>query len=181
MKRTVTVTLLSMLLLSCGKKTEVANDNSIYRVVFAQAPSYVPVNPAEAFSIDSSLSIKYHGVKNVPRIGHFQSTVSKELWNEINSRFSILLNTPSDSCWSTSDLQILELIVYTKNGVRHYRGERNCLPDSVMHLCTWIQSVAENTLMAESDEFEIETRTEDPLPLPDMDTAWQVPPWPETE
>lgn len=156
--------ILLLLILGCGGPTETPkHENNIYKIVYAQGGCYGEC-PAESVMIDSSLAIKYYGVEFVDRLGYFQVGISQELWDEINLRCDSAKMTPTDSCIGSIDAQMIELHIYSKNGAQHFWGDRHCLPDSIVAICTWIEELTRNTLMSESYEFPIETHLQSPPP-----------------
>lgn len=157
---------LSIILLSCtGQNKYVRHPNNIYKIVFAQGGCYFDC-PSESVSIDSSLQIMYRGVEFVDRVGYFQGSISAESWDSIQTLCLPNHGWKSDSCMGI-DSQILEIHIYSENGVQHFWGSERCLPQPIVDLCTSVEKLIKNTLMVESHEFSLETNAHLPPPVND--------------
>ncbi len=154
-------------MLSCSDQNKyVRQPNNIYKIVFAQGGCLFDC-PAESFSIDSSLKIMYRGVEFVDRVGYFQGTVPAQSWDTIQTICIANSKWYSDSCMGMTDSQMLEIHIYSKNGVQHFWGGESCFPQPIVDLCTTVEKLAKSTLMAESYEFSLETSVHLPPPVAD--------------
>ena len=146
-------------LVSCGSITNKSPEPRIYKIEFARCSSYGPT-PFEAFSIDSSRLIQYHGVAFVEKYGYFKGEIAGTDWEKLESRCLTLLDFKSDTCWNLQDAQALQLIIYSTKGVQHFYGESECLPDSLVQFCQMLMKLPEQVSLTETSSFSIETSLE---------------------
>lgn len=150
----------SIMLIACDyTSNSTKHQNKIYKIEFARCSTYGP-SPFEAFSIDSTLSLKYHGVAFVDKYGYFEGKITISNWEALEKKCMSLLQLNSDTCWDVSDSEALQLIIYSNNGVQYFYGESQCLPNSLVRFCEWIKTMRGQTSLSETNEFSLETRLE---------------------
>jgi hypothetical protein len=133
------LTLSLALLLSCNEKKNIKRQNGIHRIVFATGGCFGPC-PVQVFDIDSSLSVKYCGIKNANLKGFYRGNITQELWDSINIKFESINYNKLDSAYNHSvDDLTTELIIYNKsNKVKYIMAQSSSLPDSVGNVYNWL-------------------------------------------
>jgi hypothetical protein len=148
------------------KKVEFQRQNEIYKIVFATGGCYGSC-PIQVFSIDSSLAIKYHGIKYTNHEGYYRGKIDKTLFDSINIKFENVNYQQLDTVYSgTVDDLSTELVIYYGDKKKCINSQMNDLPDSVQLLYEWLL-VTQKKLKLERvmDSLKFETRIEKPLPL----------------
>jgi hypothetical protein len=156
MRESLLLLLICTLFINCKESQEESQRAKVYRIVIARASSCWP-GPYEAMSIDTNLTMQYQGVAFVSKYGCYKGTISSTTWQILRDTCSTLLNVGSDTCWNTEDARIVEMIVYSSNGVQHFYGERSCLPGDVVNLYDWLWRICGQTSSEKTDEFTLET------------------------
>lgn len=148
--------ILVVLTQSCKDSTAVTKSKDLYAITIARASTYGP-SAYESMSLDSSGNLRYHGVAFVKEYGFHTGKISSTTWGIISDSCRKLLNLKSDTCWETSDANLIEIIIHDKNGVRKFRGEHNCLPVEVVSVFNLLWRIKDKTKLSPSNEFSLET------------------------
>lgn len=152
--------------------------NEIKRVVFGTGGCYGNC-PIQAFEIDSSLTIKYHGVKFTDSVGFFLGNITTAFWDTLNFKFEKINYKQLDSSYehSVDDLST-EVFIYYSNKIKHIHGQCESLPDSIMEVYQWLMTEIKYLKMQPTkDSFIFPTIVEKPLPMPPIPENFEfVPP-----
>ncbi|WP_419803411.1 DUF6438 domain-containing protein [Mucilaginibacter sp.] len=127
------------LLLGCRNNNQIIRQNNIQRIVFATGGCYGKC-PFQVIDIDSSLTVKYNGVKYTDHIGFYVSTINSNFWDTLNIKFENIKYKGLNNSYehSIDDLSTEIYIYYNGNKVKHILGQSASLPDSVMTVYEWL-------------------------------------------
>ncbi len=163
--RIITYLLIIITTISCKDRVDKSQrTNEINRIVFATGGCYGGC-PVQALSIDSTLTVKYHGVKFTDQKGFFIGHVNQTFWDTLNIVLESINYTKLDTLYehSADDLST-EIFIYYKNKVKHIRGQSMSLPDSLMNAYNWIMTSQKAiSLTKTNDSLEFETTIDKPV------------------
>lgn len=170
--------LTSLIILSdCQHSAKQKRQNEINKIVFATGGCYGHC-PIQVIETDSSLSVRYHGVKYTDKTGFYIGKVSSEFWDTLNIKFENVHYKQLDTFYmhSVDDLST-EIFIFYNNKVKHIYGQSASLPDSLMKVYNWlIKSIKQLNLSQSNDSLRFETIIEKPLPIPLLDDVKFIPP-----
>lgn len=152
------------LLFSCNND-KVKRKNEIKRVVFATGGCYGNC-PIQAIDIDSSMKVRYHGVKHTDSVGFFIGNITSEFWDTLNIKLENVNYKQLDTTYehSVDDLST-EIYIYYNNKVKHINGQSASLPDSIMTVYQWLmQKIKHLKMHPIKDSLTFPTSIEKPLP-----------------
>jgi hypothetical protein len=143
---------ISLIIICCcqitilGCKKPVSRKNEIIKVEVATGWCFGPCQ-LTALSIDSSLELKYFGGRLLPGRwrktlqGYYKGRVSRLFWDSLNMKLEDIKYKKLDTNrqW-VMDSQILEVIIYYRNGVKHIKTSEGSFPDSIEKVFLWIDS-----------------------------------------
>lgn len=157
--------LISLFIFSCNhNKAKNQRQNHISKIVFATGGCYGHC-PFQVFSIDSNLSVKYHGVKYTDNEGFYIGKIEQKLFDTINTKFEKVNFRTLDTIYrGTVDGLNTELFIYYENKVKHISSPLSDLPDSVKILYHWLLKIQKEFDLKKIDhKIKFETRIEIPL------------------
>lgn len=155
--------------IGCDNK-KYKRDNEIKRIAFATGGCYGTC-AVESVDIDSTLTLKYHGVKYSYKNGFYTGVVTSGFWDTLNIKFESINYKELDTSYdhSVDDLST-EILIYYKSNVKHIYGQSASLPDSVMTVYNWLlKSIRKLELKPTTDKLTFPTVIEKPLqtlPIP---------------
>jgi outer membrane protein OmpA-like peptidoglycan-associated protein len=157
---------LMTLLCSCGERHR-ETKNEIHKIVFATGGCFGTC-PIETIEIDSSLKVKYMGVKYTERQGCFIGKISKGFWDTINKKLETIHFKQLDSSYQHSiDDQSSELYIYYSKKIKHVRAQQSSLPDSIIGFYNWfMKSYRQLPLQQTTDSLMFVTIIGRPMPPP---------------
>jgi hypothetical protein len=138
---------------SCADRNEKPKrQNEIHKINFATGGCYGHC-PIQAFSIDSSLNIKYHGIKYTDNNGYFVGSVSQSFWDTLNSKLEHIKYKQLDTLYrySVDDLSTI-ISIYYKDGTKKIRGQSASLPDSVMMIYNWLMGLVKQFNLKQTND-----------------------------
>lgn len=154
--KTLVIILCSILFIGCTSQKSEQPIDEVYRIVIANASSCWP-SPYEVMSIDTSLTLQYHGVAFVDDYGCHKGAITSTTWQILRDSCATLLNIPSDTCWNAEDARIVEVIIYSSKGVQRFYGESSCLHDNIVSFYNRLWRIKEVTSLQRTDTFDLET------------------------
>lgn len=161
---------------SCNyKRIKLQRPNEIYKIVFATGGCYGEC-PLQVFSIDSNLTIKYHGIKYTENKGFYIGTIDRYLFDTLNIKFENVNYKQLDSVYSgTVDDLSTELFIYYGDKMKHITSPLNDLPDTVQALYNWLLTTQKKFVLTKTnDSLTFETKIEYGPPI--METIKFIPP-----
>ena len=164
LKLTLSFTILTLFFSCDNNKTR--KQNEIQRVVFATGGCFGNC-PVQVIDIDSSLIVKYHGIKYTDNTGYFIGNITAEFWDSLNIKLEKANYKQLDSSYehSVDDLST-EIYIYYNNKVKHIHGQSSSLPDSVMKVYQWlITEIKQFKMKQTEDSLNFPTIMEKPMPL----------------
>lgn len=163
--RFITIFVFATLLFACKKKNA-GSKKEIEKIVFATGGCYGHC-PIQAIQIDSSLTIKYHGVKYTEKIGFYSGIISRNFWDTLNKKLENINYQQLDSTYQNSvDDLSTEIFIYYDNKFKHIYGQSASLPDSVMNVYLWMMSeIKQLKLQPIKDSLIFPTIIEKPIPV----------------
>jgi hypothetical protein len=153
---------------SCNNYKRNSRQNDIKRIVFATGGCFGTC-PIQAIDMDSSLTIRYHGIRYTDSIGFYTGITSIEFWDSLNIKFEGMNYSKLDSSYeqSVDDLSTEIYIFYNDNKIKHIYGQSASLPDSVMSVYKWLmKSIEQMKFTKVKDSLSFPTIIEKPLPIP---------------
>jgi hypothetical protein len=125
-------------MISCSHRTE-RRQNEIHKIVFAAGGCY-DYCPIQVIDIDSSLLVKYHGVKHTNKLGFYRGKVSNVFWDSLKTKLTRIDYQQLDSTYEykVDDLSTEIYIYYGNNQVKHVYGDESLLPSNVRTVYSWI-------------------------------------------
>jgi hypothetical protein len=175
--RAIIILIIIVSTFSCNnKRTKLQRLNEIYKIVFATGGCYGEC-PLQVFSIDSSLTIKYHGIKYTKNKGFYIGTIDKSLFDTLNIKFENVNYKQLDSLYSgTVDDLSTELFIYYGDKIKHITSPLNDLPDTVQALYNWLLTTQKKFVLTKTnDSLTFETKIVNGPP-PIMETIKFTPP-----
>lgn len=151
---------------SCNdKKVNLQRKNEIHKIVFATGGCFGQC-PIQVFSIDSSLTVRYSGVKYTKKNGSYSGSIDRALFDTLNIKLENVNYKQLDSTYDgTVDDLLTELIIYYGDEVKHITSSFNDLPDNVQVLYNWLLATQEKFVLTKTnDSLEFETKIEKGLP-----------------
>ncbi len=151
---------------SCNdKKVNLQRKNEIHKIVLATGGCFGQC-PIQVFSIDSSLTVKYRGVKYTKKNGSYSGSIDKALFDTLNIKLENANYKQLDSTYDgTVDDLLTELIIYYGDEVKHITSSFNDLPDNVQVLYNWLLAPQERFVLTKTnDSLEFETQIDKGLP-----------------
>jgi hypothetical protein len=126
--------------------------------------------PVQTIEVDSSLTIKYHGMEFAKRNGYFIGKISAECWDSINLKFEKINYKELDTSYEHSvDDPPTFLIVDYLNKTKKIRGQTASLPDNVRKTYSWLINLTEKQKL---------TKTNDSINFEKEDIRFMLPPPP---
>jgi len=162
---------------SCNdKKFNLQRQNEIHKIVFATGGCYGQC-PIQVFSIDSSLTVKYQGVKYTDNNGFYIGSIDRTLFDTINIKFENINYKQLDTTYSgTVDDLSTELFIYYGDKIKRITSPLSDLPDTVQVLYNWLLTTQKKFVLSKTnDSLKFETKIEKGLP-PIMETINFIPP-----
>ena len=148
--RTIIFLLTFYLLLSC-KNIEKRN-NEINKISLTTGLCYGTC-PIQTVEIDSSLTVKYHGMDYAKHKGYYIGKITPKVWDSINSRFEKIKFKELDSVYSHSvDDPPVYLKIYHKNKIKRVRAQSASLPEEVEKTYLWLIDVAESVKLNKTND-----------------------------
>lgn len=151
---------------SCNdKKVEHQRENEIHKIVFATGGCFGTC-PIQVFSIDSSLAVRYQGLKYTDNIGSYVGSVDRALFDSLNIKFENVNYKQLDTTYSGTDDDLLtELFIYYGDEVKHITSTFNDMPVNVQVLYNWLLATQEKfDLTKTNDSLVFETKIQKGLP-----------------
>lgn len=109
--------------------------------------------PVQTIEIDSSLTIKYHGMEYAKRKGYFIGKISAECWDSINMKFEKIHYKELDTLYDHSvDDPPTHLIVDYLNKSKTIRGQSASLPEEVIKTYHWLIELTEKQKLIKTND-----------------------------
>lgn len=151
-----------------GKDIKEKRVNKITKIVFATGGCYGEC-PVMAFEIDSSLLVKFHGVKYTHLNGFYIGKTTSGYWDSLNLRLEDLKFRELDSAYfnSVDDLST-EMYVYYDNGkIKYMEGQSGSLPLRLMGFYNYLMnSILRIDFEQTNDSLVFITKRQIPLNMP---------------
>ena len=158
------ILLLLSLFISC-KNEDKFHKNEINKIVFATNGCEGNL-PTEVIEIDSTMNIKYHGIKHTEKIGFYKGKANEKFWDTLNSKFRTLNYEKLDDNYfkGIDDGLYTEIYIHYKNKTKYISGSFEALPDNLKGVYKWLM-LSNNSfkLNQVSDSLKFETQIEKPL------------------
>jgi hypothetical protein len=149
--KTLLLFLVSISLFSSCKNKEKRN-NEITKISITTGLCYGTC-PVQTIEIDSSLTVKYHGMEYAKRKGYYVGKISLKNWDSINSRFEKIKYKELDSVYDNSvDDPPIYLKIYFQNKIKTIRAQSSSLPEEVRETCYWIIKATENLKLSKTND-----------------------------
>ena len=177
MKRTTILLIVIATTFSCNDKSlKFQRQNEIYKIAFATGGCYGEC-PIQVFSTDSSLIVKYQGIKYTDHNGSYIGRIDRTLFDTINIKFENVNFKQLDTIYSgTVDDLSTEMFIYYGAKIKRITSPLSDLPDSVQVLYNWLLKTQKKFVLAKTkDSLKFETKIEKGLP-PIMETIKFTPP-----
>lgn len=158
---------LSIVLIVTGCHVPEARHNGITKIEVATGSCFGPCQKT-AVSIDSTLAYKYYGGeilfplppgKSDNLNGYYTGTVSRSLWDVLNSKLEAIHYQQLDTVYKRSvDDQSLEVIIHYQGSTKHIRAQSASLPNNVREVFYWIaRSYKQVKIKPSKDTFQFGT------------------------
>lgn len=162
--KAIIVLLISCLLTGC-KNTEKRN-NEITKVSLYTGLCYGTC-PIQTVEIDSSLTVKYHGMKFANSKGYYIGKVTPAIWDSINSRFEKIKFKELDSVYDHSaDDPPVYFKIYYQNKIKTITAQSASLPEDVQKTYRWLIDVALRVKLSKTNDTLIFEREHLPFMAP---------------
>jgi hypothetical protein len=161
---------------SCNYKSKKSHrQNEIYKIVFATGGCFGEC-PLQVFSIDSNLTIKYHGIKYTENKGFYIGKIERALFDTINIKFENVNYKELESIYDgTVDGLSTELYIYYGDKMKHITSPLSDLPDTVQVLYNWLMTKQKKFVLTKTnDSLKFETYIENGPPI--LETIKFTPP-----
>lgn len=113
--------------------------------------------PSQIIVMDSSLTIKYQGVKYIDKLGFYKGSISNDVWDTLNIILEDINYKQLDTAYfQSADDQFSEIFIYHGNEVKHIQGQEMSLPPGLMGTYKWMLQSSERvewTAMEDSLKF----------------------------
>ena len=153
------------------------NRHGLYRLAVAGSTCF-GYCPAFALELDSSLACTYYGGDHARRQGYYRGKAPARFWREAVRHLNLL---PLDSLPSTyaqnPDAALVQFVLYTSSGKKHFLGADGTLPKPLFKLYVWIVT-HDSALMLRpaADSIRFDTFVQRGLPAPPVSTRQLAPP-----
>ena len=166
--RKIYIILFIALFLSCNNENKFQEDE-ISKIVFATNGNEGKF-PTEVIEINSSMNIKYHGIKFTEKSGFFKGIGNEKFWDTLNKKFKKVNYNKLDTLYSNGKIDdglYTEIFIYSKNKKKHISGSFEALPYELKEVYKWLMLSHNFKLIHTSDSLKFETQTEKPLKISD--------------
>ena len=160
--RTIILLIIIATTFSCNDKSfKFQRQNEIYKIVFATGGCYGEC-PIQVFSIDSSLTVMYQGIKYTEHNGSYIGTIDRTLFDTLNIKFENVNFKQLDTTYSsTVDDLSTEMFIYYGDKIKRITSPLCDLPDSVQVLYNWLLKTQNRFVLAKTkDSIKFETKIE---------------------
>ncbi|OWP63295.1 hypothetical protein CDA63_09725 [Hymenobacter amundsenii] len=128
--------------------------------------------------MDSSLSCAYYGGRYAKHEGNYRGKVGAQLWVKAIKQANMLnLDSLPDAYAQNDDAALVQFILYTSSGEKHFLGSDGALPDPLFKLYIWIAThESALTLRPAANSIHFATYVQRELPAPPISTRRSVAP-----
>ncbi|MFP9117632.1 DUF6438 domain-containing protein [Flavobacterium sp. RNTU_13] len=169
MKTKILLLLLCLSFLCC-KKSEKRN-NEITKITLSTGVCGW-ICPYQTIEIDSSLTLRYHGMENGKLKGYFIGKISEKLWDSINHRFEIIGYKKFHSKYTAkaSDDTSMYLKIDYQNQQKCVKAQSSGLPNYLDNTLYWLITLKDSIKLRQTTDtlsFDHENinHTNHPLPI----------------
>jgi hypothetical protein len=151
-------------LFSCKDNKVDKRQNGIKRIVFATGGCFGPC-AIQVIDFDSSLSVKYSGIKHTNLKGFHRGEITRDFWDSLNLKFESINYKELDSIYDqTVDDLTTELMIYDNdNKIKYIHAQSSSLPDSVLNVYNWLlKSIEKIQLVKTTDSLTFPTYLDRP-------------------
>lgn len=130
------IALISLLIFGCNDIKK--RNNEINKITLLTGLCFGEC-PVQSIEIDSSLTLKYHGIENADRQGYYIGKITHQDWDSINLKFEKIGYKELDSVYEHSvDDPPTYLEIRYNNKIKKVRAQSASLPDEVEKTYYWL-------------------------------------------